>query len=240
MTELTISTGFIALCVLQVNIKNWKNKNLLHCNLPNYSSDVLLINETGEIPNNFIKLNGYKSISESLWPNSGVTILFINVIYQQIPINDPNTLVIRIPSNTGPIVICTSYIALRLPALPRAAYSKILKHNIPTLITTYSNAHHPFLHNTNNHGDAKGKILYKFVPSCSCNFTGVFFNTYITRYQQGKPDIVLTNNHFNIPHTDIIKGSYIGLDHIPVIIEISTAPFKVLEQPIINSNTHNV
>ena len=66
----------MALCVLQINIQNWKkNKYLIQCELPNSNLDVMLINETGDIPGNNLKLFGYKSITKSLAANLGVAIL---------------------------------------------------------------------------------------------------------------------------------------------------------------------
>ena len=100
----------MALCVLQVNIQNWKgNKYLLQCELPNSNPDVVLINETGEISDNNLKLSGYKSITKSIEAHSGVAILIkYNIRYVEIPTTDKNTLAIRIPTNIGPIIIlCT-------------------------------------------------------------------------------------------------------------------------------------
>ena len=155
----------MALCVLQINIKNWKkNKYFLQCELSNSNPDIILINETGEVPNNNLKLYGYRSITKSLGTFSGVAILIkYNIKYSEIPTTDQNTLAIRILTTIGPIIICTSYIPPRLPTLPILQYNKILSYNLPTVFISDINAHHPFLHNTRGQGDTKGDIAYSSV-----------------------------------------------------------------------------
>ena len=197
----------MALCVLQINIQNWKkNKYLLQCELPNSNSDVILINETGDVPDNNLKLFGYKSITKSLEAHLGVAILIrYNIKYIEIPTTDENTLAVRILTSIGPIIICTSYIPPRLPTLPILQYNKILSYNLPTIFIADLNAHHSFLHNTSGQGDTKGKLLFNFAQNKQCKFLGPPFNTYITRSRQGKPDVILVNKHFDIFHTNIYK-----------------------------------
>ena len=117
--------------------------------LTNSNPDVILINETCEVPNNNLKLYGYRSITKSLGAFSGVAILIkYNIKYSEIPTTDQNTLAIRILTTIGPIIICTSYIPPRLLTLPILQYNKILSYNLPTIFISDINAHHPFLHNT--------------------------------------------------------------------------------------------
>ena len=187
----------MALCVLQINIQNWKNnKYFLQCELLNSNPDVILINETGDVPDNNLKLFGYRSITKSLGAYSGVaTLIRYNIKYTEISTIDKNTLAVRIPATLGPIIICTSYIPPRLQTLPILQYNKILSYNLPTIFISDLNAHHPFLHNTRGQGDTKGDLLFSFAQNKQCKFLGPPFNTYITRHRQGKPDVILVNKH---------------------------------------------
>ena len=55
----------MGLRVAQVNIRNWKsNKYLQQCELPNINCDILLLNETGVVYDNKVKLFGFKSLSK--------------------------------------------------------------------------------------------------------------------------------------------------------------------------------
>ena len=232
----------MALCVLQINIQNWKKNNyFLQCELTNSNPDVILINETGEVPNNNLKLYGYRSITKSLGAFSGVAILIkYDIKYSEIPTADQNTLSIRILTTIGPIIICTSYIPPRLPTLPILQYNKILSYNLPTIFISDINAHHPFLHNTRGQGNTKGDLLFSFAQNKQCKFLGPPFNIYITRPRQGKPDVILVNKHFDIFHTNITSGNNVGSDHIPIIRKISTTPIRTLKPPTLDFNTLNI
>ena len=71
----------MALCIVQLNITSWKNnKYLFACELSNLHPDIILLNETGQVPNNIIKFRGFKSIYNSLDVNLGVAILVKNDI----------------------------------------------------------------------------------------------------------------------------------------------------------------
>ena len=125
----------MALCLLQINIRNWnKNRYLLQCELSNSNPDIILVNETGLVKNNRIKIQGYNSLSKSLSPYSGVAILIKHgILFTQIPTTDPNTIAIRTNTQIGPIIICTSYIPPRIPTLPILQFNRILNYNLPTI-----------------------------------------------------------------------------------------------------------
>ena len=232
----------MALTVVQINIRNWKkNRYLLQCELANLHPDLILINEIGEIYDNSFKLLGYSSLCKSAGLYSGVGILVKRGLpYIEIPTTDLNTIAIKLYTVIGPIIIATSYIPPRIPHLPIIAYNKILNYNLPTVICGDLNAQHPFLHNTQGQGNARGKQLHNLALNKRLTYKGPDFQTYITRYKTGKPDVIVTNYHFNILHMHIQKGNHVGSDHIPVILKISTTPLKELRQPHLDLKTLDI
>ena len=229
----------MGITVLQINIRNWdKNKYLLQVELPNTNPDIILVNETGKTKNNNVKLTGYRSIFKSLDINSGVAILIkYDFQFYEIPVVDNNTIAIKLMTNMGPILISTSYVPPRVKTLPIIAYNKLLNYNLPLILIGDLNAHHAFLHNTsssNPYGDLKGKQLFNLSNCRNLKFIGPFFDTYIQNNRRGKPDVVLINKKMNLFHHNIIQGSHVGSDHVPVIIKLSLQPFKFFKQPTIN------
>ena len=235
----------MALCIVQINITSWiNNRYIFQCELSNLNPDIILINETGIVPNGSLKLRGFRSITKALENrNSGVAILIKNNIsFIQIPTTDNNTLAIKIPTTIGEIVVCTSYIPPRIPTLPIIQYNKILNFNLPTIIAADLNAHHPFLHNNTRHtpSDNKGKTLFNLAQNRRLKFMGPLFETYKQANSTGKPDVVLTNHLFNILHCELTSGPYVGSSHIPVVIRVSTTPIKILIPEKINLKTLNI
>ena len=108
----------MSLTILQVNIKCWKkNRYFLECELCNYQPDIILINETGDVPN--IKLQGYSSLSSALGPFSGVGILIRSgLTFYTVLLTNDNILAIKLITTLGTIIIATAYIAFRDPFIP--------------------------------------------------------------------------------------------------------------------------
>ena len=116
--------------------------------------------------------------------------------------------------------------------MPIVELNKLLNLNLPLIIAGDYNAYHPFFENMGtkkNSGD-KGKQMYNLAHNRGLTFLGPDFPTYYhNNGRKGKPDIVLGNYHLNLFHTKISPGKNVGSDHIPVIIELQLAPFKVLK-----------
>ncbi|KAK4327634.1 hypothetical protein Pmani_001907 [Petrolisthes manimaculis] len=67
----------------------------------------------------------------------------------------------------------------------------------------------------------------KLSPSPTRVTTIKDFHTTYTNRGTGKPDVAITNRHFNMFHHHIQPGPHSGSDHIPVIYYISTNPILI-------------
>ena len=67
-----------------------------------------------------------------------------SISFQELPVNDHDTLAIKVFTNLGPLIINTLYIPPHIKTLPIIAYNKILNCNLPTLIIADFNSHHLF------------------------------------------------------------------------------------------------
>ena len=220
------------LSIMQVNIKCWKNnKYALSIEISNHNCDLILLNETGVPCNETIHLRGYNVIHKSQGVYRGVAILIRNSItFRELPVADPDTLAVKVLTNFGPIIFCTSYIPPRVSTLPIVSLNKILNYNLPTLFISDFNAHHPFLHNDKRQGDLKGKQLYTLAKARKLHFLGPYFPTYITHRSQTNPDVILCNESFKFFHHRIKPVSPIGSDHIPMIFQIQIKPFIQIKE----------
>ena len=231
----------MALCIMQVNIQSWnKNKYLLELETSYNNVDIILINETNS---ENIKIKGYKTIFKHASNYSGVAIAVRNHIETtEIPIMDNNTLAIKIKTKLGPLAIITSYIPPRIDYIPIIEINKILNHNIPTLIAGDYNAHHSTFNNTTRSvkTDNRGRQLHNLIKHRNLTYLGPHFNTLKSQNKLGKPDIVISNYHFNIFQTCITEGKHIGSDHVPVIIKIQTQPFRTIKPVTYNTNKMNI
>ena len=101
----------MALKVMQANIRNWASKRYtLECDLPNHNSDVILLNETSAVRTE-VKLRGYRCIQKCSKLYAGITVLIRNSLpYTNLPTPDPNTIIIKISTSLGPLIVATSYI----------------------------------------------------------------------------------------------------------------------------------
>ena len=69
---------------------------------------------------------------------------------------------------------------------------------------------------------------------------GPYFHTHITHHNKDKPDIALTNHHFNLFHYHMYPGKSVGSDHIPVILKVSLQPIRITSQPKKSIKTLNI
>ena len=190
----------MSLTILQVNIKCWKNnRSLLECGLCSHQPDTIFINEIGDVSN--IKLQGYTSMISALRPFSGVGILIRSgLTFYPIPITNDNILAIKLITALGTIIIATAYITYRDTFIPTKEIFQILSHNLPSLIMGDFNADHPMFGNSpanRPNRDLKGRTMASIAIKKNVKLIGTHFHTYITHQNKGKPDIALTNHHFN-------------------------------------------
>ena len=233
----------MSLAILQINIKCWKNnKYLLECELCNHQPDIILINEIGEVSD--IKLQDYASMNSALGLFSGVCILIRSgLTFYPVPLTNANILTIKLITTLGTIIIATAYVAYRDPLIPTKEILQLLSHNIPTLIMGDFNAHHPMLGNSPSNrpnGDPKGKTMASQVIKKNMKSIWPHFHTFIAHHNKGKPDIALTNHHFNLVHYHMYPGKSVGSDHIPVILKVSLQPIRITSQPKKSIKTLNI
>ena len=216
---------------MQYNIQHWfNNRYIFNVELSSHSPEVILLNEISTPPDTKPKLLGYQCLHKSSGPNSGVAIFIKNHIeYENIPLDDDNTLAIKLSTNIGKIIITTSYIPPRSPILPIISLTKLCKFKLPLLIMSDFNANHRYFYG--NSINPMGTSLYNFCINQNINHLGPQFHTFCNGRIKSRPDIILANQQFNLFHHLIIQGKAIRPDHIPVIIKIQTQPFKVLKPP---------
>ena len=203
----------------------------MNVSLSNSNPSLILLNEINLAPSKKLTLQGFTALHKCEGPYTGAAILIKEDIkYENIPLLSNSILAIKIFTMLGPLVICTLYSPPRIKTLPTTDINRVLNLNLPTIFAADFNAHHPTFHNVkaNNHADVKGNQLASICNSRDLYFKGPYFNTFLTSNRKGKPDLVLTNNKFNIFHLNIKKEKPLGSDHIPIIISISTKPFKIL------------
>ena len=235
----------MGITVFHTNIRNWnKNKYTLQVELSNHNPEVILINETGKVYDNQLKLLGYTSLGKSNTTNHGVAIFVKEKIkYELINTKEEGTLAIKLSTNLGPIIISTIYSPPRNTHIPTITINKIFFYNLPAILIADLNAHHPILDNTTRarqNPDSKGKQLFNIIERRKLNFLGPDFNTYITNRGKGKPDVIIANNKFNLFHHTINQGKNIGSDHLPIIFKFQLQPIRIIQPTKPNLDTLNV
>ena len=96
------------------------------------------------------------------------------------------------------------------------------------------NAQHPMFGNSSTNrpnGDLKGRTMASLAIKKKMKFVGPHLHTYITHHNKGKPDIALTNHHFNLFHYHMHPGKSVGSDHISAILKVSLQPIRITSQP---------
>ena len=235
----------MGITIFHINIRNWnKNKYTLQVEISNYNPEVILINETGITKYNQLKLLGYTSLGKSNIANHGVAIFIKdNIKFELINTKEEGTLAIKMSTNFGPVIISTIYSPPRNTYIPTITINKIFSFNLPTILIADLNAHHPILDNTTRarpNPDSKGKQLFKIIESRKLNYLGPDFNTYLTKRGKGKPDVIITNDKFNLFHHTINQGKNIGSDHLPIIFKFQVQPIRIIKPTKPNLDTLNV
>ena len=118
-----------------------------------------------------------------------------------VTLTNANILAIKLITTLGTIIIAADYIAYRDPLIPAKEIHQFLSHNFPALIMGDFNALYPMFGNspTNRPNEnPKGKTLASLAIKKNLKFIGPHFHTFISHCNNGKPDIALTNHHFNL------------------------------------------
>ena len=133
--------------VVQINIKNfYKNKYILTLEISRTKPDIILMNETGRVYNNNLKLPGYKTTAINTVEYDGIAILSKNELeIEHVFFENNDLLAIRIKSNFGPVIIATTYSPPRRYTLPIVSLNKLFSYEIPILLIADLNAKHPSL-----------------------------------------------------------------------------------------------
>ena len=230
--------------ILQANVQCWNTKRYpFQVELSNHNPDIILLNEINLPEDSVIKIPNYKSITRPLGEFNGSAILIRrDISFQEIHLNHNKFIAIKISTNTGPIIICTTYIPPRDPVIPTIPLIKLFDYNLPTIIMADLNAHHPAFGNSpsRRNGDIKGRQLISLMEAKQLTFLGPNFNTFLIGNRKGKPDLVLCNKYFEIFHHYIFPGNHFGSDHIPTIMSIHTVPHKIIKIPRPNIKKLNI
>lgn len=216
--------------ITQINIRTWeKNKYLLTTALHSSLPDIFLLNENNTSKN--IKCRGYYTI-QNFNNHSGVAILIKNNIqFSIIPTSNDTILAIKIQTTLGPLIIATIYSPPRFNHINTITLNKLLDQNTPFIIIGDFNAKHNIFHNFKSNKEANAKIkgeqLFQLIKNRNMHILGPDFDTFETNRGKGKPDLIISNHSFNIFHSQISRGPFVGSDHRPIIMKISTSPIKI-------------
>ena len=235
----------MGITILHINIRNWnKNKYTLSVEINNHNPEIILVNETGKANEKQLKLLGYEVLNVDNISNHGAAIFIKeNINYELIRTKDEGTLAIKILTNFGHIVIATAYSPPRNKSLPTITINKIFSLNLPAIMIADLNAHHPILHNTTTsrpYPDTKGKQLNQIIEKRNLNVLGPNFHTFQTRTGLGKPDVIITNQKFNLFHHSILQGNNIGSDHLPIVFKFQVKPIRLVRPSKPNLNTLDI
>ena len=215
--------------VLQHNVQAWthQKKNLLSNLYIRMNPEVILLNSTGILGNEKIKIFNYNIYKRNAYNerHAGIAIGIKKGIKHKIIDNYiEDILTVQIETTKGPINISTIYQPPRRNYLPNQDISPIIHSNIPSYIIGDLNGQHNFIgHNRENN---VGRALYQHIRNNLIKHIGPNFNTLVEKINNRttcRPDIVLTNSRVLFNH-NISKGPITASDHIPIVIKISTKP----------------
>ena len=235
----------MGITILQLNIRNWNRlKFTLNLEIHKHSPDIILLNETGKAETHNLKIQGYQGFGKNNVENHGIAIFIRNNTYryEQIILKDEGVAAIKIKSTMGDIIIGTAYCPPREKNLPTISLNKIFSYNCPTLFIGDLNSHHEHFHNLGKrkYPDIKGKQAFNLINNRNLNYLGPNFNTYYGMRNKGTPDIIIGNNKLIPFNYQIIQGSNIGSDHIPIIMKLQIKPFVIVHESCPNKNTLNL
>ena len=166
----------MGITVLQLNISNFQRlKYTLSLEVHNHQPDIILLNETGIVEINQLKLRGYNSMGNNNTNFHGVAIFVkTDFKFEQIVLKDNGILAIKVQTTMGEIIFSTAYSPPRENSLPIVSLNRIFSHNLPTLLIADLNAHHAIVDNLGKrkYPDPKGKQLFNLMSRRNLNYLG--------------------------------------------------------------------
>ena len=234
----------MGITVLQLNISNFNRlKYTLNLEIHKQQPDLILLNETGKVNLNQLKIRGYNSMGKNNIEFHGVAIFIkTNFKFEPIPLKENGIIAIKVLTTMGEIIFCTAYCPPRESSLPIISLNRIFSYNLPTLLIADLNAHHAITDNLGKrkYPDSKGKQLHNLIIRRNLNYLGPNFSTYVSRRNKGKPDIAISNNSFLMFNYNIEQGNDIGSDHLPIVMKIQVQPFLFTQEVKANIQTLNI
>ena len=215
--------------IIQHNVLKWTKSrgNELSNIYGHFNPDIILINSTGKIDNNKIKIHQYnvyhRNISNE--DNAGIALAIKSTISHKImdSYND-DVMGVEIETNRGKIIIATSYIPPRYEGFNLQSLLSIARKPVPVYIYADLNARHTNLgHSSCND---RGRLLVNLIRRDILTNIGPDFKTFISDRGTGTPDIVLGNRHSNLNIT-LTQGPITTSDHIPIYSKLATKPIVI-------------
>ena len=230
-----------SLKVIQLNVLAWTfhRSKEIGSYIQAENADVVLLNSTGVLDPDRIKIFGYNIHSKNKYQErqSGIAIAVRkNIIHQLLDDFIEDVLAIKVSTRRGDIIIGTTYLPPRRPMLPEADILKLLQKTIPVYILADFNGAHRALGHT--YVNETGRRIQDLIDRNIARFLGPDFTTFISARSTGKPDILLANRQAHLNYA-LKRGNLTSSDHWPVILALSTKPIIVEQQPRYNFKRAN-
>ena len=230
--------------IIHLNVRSWtnpQNNNITSNYFLQQNPDIITINAHSITRQEInVKLTNYSAITINKEIHAGVAILVKHEIPHTFHIDtlNKNIMATTIQTIHEKVTIISFYRPPRQHDLPLFDLNKFLQYNNPTLILADANVNHH--HFGNPRTDANGKLLNKFMIRSNLHYLGPNFHTFYENNRKGKPDIILGNTDFLTLAHHITEGPRLTTtDHIPIIIELSSAPLLIKTTPKYNYNKAN-
>ena len=228
------------LIIISHNVQHWKTRrdNLINCYME-FNPDVIILNSHGLKSEETLKIKGYNifKINSSEEINDGSAIAVKeNIKYKIYDDYITDLIAIEILTETGPIIIGTTYIPPRRLFFPYPDIHKLSTNNTPTYLIGDLNAKHRILGDSRN--NTVGKGIVRLINEGKLEHLGPNFPTLIRQTGATTPDIILGNRKtYHYMNTKV--GPATTSDHLPIIITLSTKPIQMPCNPRYNYKEAN-
>ena len=216
-------------------MQHWKTRrdNLINC-YTDLNPDIIIINSHGQKSNEELRIQGYTiyKINSTEEVNDGSAIAVKeNIQYKIYDDFITDLIAIEILTETGPIIIGTTYIPPRRLFFPYPDIHKLSSNNIPTYLIGDLNAKHRILGDSRN--NTVGNGIARLINEGKLEHLGPYFPTLIRHTGATAPDIILGNRQ-TYHHISTEVGPATTSDHLPNLITISTKPIQTKCSPRYN------
>ena len=225
--------------VKYLNVAHWNtNKHTsLVAHLTQGSPDVIIFTSTSRTREQGpIKIPFYNTFTtnktNTLHAGSGIAIK-MGIQFELLNQFHHDTIGAKINSESGPLIVMTSYAPPRQNHLPNQDLEFMMRHELPAIFAGDLNCRHRhFGYNTGP--NAKGRSMYSHIFNNRIQHLGPIFPTFYTRFAETRPDIVLANNNFYLNH-NIQSGGIGPSDHITLDITISANAITTQIPPFLDT-----